>query len=85
MLYWTCHVWTTRVERGNVHFLRCQSPPGSQFQVGCWNFDSSEDDGLEPSGSDRHGAAAFSWTAAGIVGEKSADRSIKYVRRVEDK
>lgn len=72
------HVWICRVERQNIHLHHCQSLCGCQSYVGCWDFDSwSLDGGLERSGSDRHGAAAFSWSAAGSAGVKSADQSTK--------
>lgn len=72
------HVWICGVERQNIHLHHCQSRRGCQSYVGCWDFDSwFQDGGLELSGSDRRGVAAFSWSAAGSAAVKSADRSTK--------
>lgn len=79
------HVGICRVERLNIPLHHCPSLPGCQSWGGCWDFDSwCQDGGLEPSGSDRRGAAAFSSWAAGSAGVKSADHSTKCKRRVEN-
>lgn len=67
------------VERQNIHLHHCQSLRDCLSYVGYWNFDSwPEDGGLELSGFDRHGAAAFSWSAGGSEGVWSVGRSTEW-------